>query len=302
MDSSTDQDQLIRATAANDTIRVVGLISSQTVNEARIRHKLSYVATVALGRAITAGLLLAANLKVARSRISLQLRGDGPLGRVWVDAGGDGTVRGYVDHPEVELPLTPDGKLNVGQAVGRYGYLHVIRDEGFGIPYSSSVELVSGEIGDDITRFLANSEQTPSIVLLGVWIHTRGVQAAGGVLIQVLPDAAPDLIPALEQQFADVEEISPLLAQGYSLKEIMETLLGDLDLKFLPGTQAVKFKCQCDVARVKRALRMLGQAELIDMIQKDDGAEATCHFCGNVYRISGSELKDIVEEMTKTEP
>ncbi len=292
---SANQDQLIRATAADGQIRVVGVVSTQTAQEASRRHKLSYVGSVALSRAMSAGLLLAANLKVDHARLSLKFKGDGPLGQIWVDAGCNGTVRGYVTNPAVELPLTPEGKLNVAQAVGQYGYLHTIRDEGVGTPFTSTVELVSGEIGDDVTRYLASSEQTPSIVLLGAWVNTAGIQAAGGILIQMLPDASPTLIPELEQRLAGVEEISPMLAEGKHLPEILNELLSDLNLKILPGVQPVQFQCKCSASRVKGALRMLGTDELTDMIEKDGGAEVTCHFCSKVYKIGRPELERMVK-------
>ncbi|MDX2273714.1 MAG: Hsp33 family molecular chaperone HslO [Cyanobacteriota bacterium] len=291
-------DQLIRATAAHGKIRAVGLISTQSVIEARQRHHLSFVATVALGRAMSAGLLLAATLKQRDARISLQVQGDGPLGKVWVDAGMDGTVRGYVQNPAIELPLTPDSKLDVGQAVGRYGYLHVLRDLGYGYPYTSTVELVSGEIGEDLTQYLATSEQTPSAVLLGVWLDREGVKAAGGLLLQVMPGAPPSLIPEMEGRLAGVEALSPLLAAGKTLPEILEGLLGDLDLRIWPQVKPIRFHCRCSSNRVMGALRMLGRDELMDMIQTDKGAEATCHFCNEVYRVSEAELEQLVAELS----
>ncbi|NET48161.1 MAG: redox-regulated molecular chaperone Hsp33, partial [Merismopedia sp. SIO2A8] len=155
-------DQLVRAAAADGGIRAVGVITTRLVEEARSRHGLSYVATAALGRAMTGALLLASSMKQRQARVNLRIQGNGPLGEVFVDAGVDGTVRGCVSNPSTELPLNTVGKLDVGKAVGHDGFLYVIRDIGYGYPYSSTVELVSGEIGDDITYYLAASEQTPS--------------------------------------------------------------------------------------------------------------------------------------------
>ena len=294
---SNEFDQLIRATAADGFIRAVGVVTTHAVQEARRRHHLSYVATVALGRTISAGLLLAANLKQEQARINLQVKGDGPLGSVWVDAGSDGTVRGYVEHPAVELPLTESGQLNVGQAVGHYGYLHVIRDQGYGIPFTSSTELVNGEIGEDITRFLASSEQTPSIIVLGVLVDTHGVKAAGGLLFQLLPDAPLSLITELEERISKVETLSPMLAEGKTLPMIIEEFIGDLGLTILPGLQPVRFHCKCSRGRVKGALRILGEEELRSMIVEDKGAEATCHFCNEVYQVTEAELEELVQQL-----
>lgn len=292
-------DHLIRATAAADTVRAVIINSTQLTEEAKRRHGLSCVATAALGRAMAAGLLLAAGMKRSQARVDLQFKGGGPLGKVWADAGADGTVRGYVEHPEIELPLNTIGKLDVGGAVGRHGSLNVMRDLGYGYPYSGSVELVSGEIGDDVTQYLAKSEQTPSAMLLGVYVNREGVQAAGGLLLQIMPGAPEALIDELETTLAAVQGFTPLLRSGQSLSGILEHVLGDWDLNLAPETHLVRFQCKCSARRVMGALRMLGEAELIDMIQTDKGAEATCHFCNEVYRVSESELVALVEDMTQ---
>lgn len=292
-------DQLIRATAAEGGIRAVGVITTRLTEEARVRHKLSYVATAALGRTMSAGLLLASNMKRAESRINIRIKGNGPLEGILVDAGLDGTVRGYVGNPDIELPPNSKGKLDVGGAVGRDGYLYVVRDVGYGYPYSSTVELVSGEIGDDLTHYLVTSEQTPSALVLGVFVGAEGVTASGGILIQVLPKAARDeaLVQTLESRVAGLAGFTPLLQAGKNLPEILEGLLGDMGLEILPETQLVRFHCSCSFKRVLGALKMLGEAELQDMIEKDDGAEATCHFCGQVYQASSDELAQLISDL-----
>jgi molecular chaperone Hsp33 len=294
-------DQLIRATAAEGGIRAVGVITTRITEEARGRHKLSWEATAALGRTMAAGLLLVSSMKREGSRVNIRVKGNGPLGGMLVDAGLDGTVRGYVDNPEVELPLNERGKLDVGGVVGREGYLYVVRDVGYGYPYSSTVELVSGEIGDDISHYLVNSEQTPSALLLGVLVGTEGVTASGGLLLQVLPKAATDeaLVQTLEERAQLIQQtgITSLLKEGKTLPEILEQLLGDMGLVILPEIQMVRFHCGCSFDRVLGALKMLGEAELQDMIEKDDGAEATCHFCGEVYQASSDELAQLIEDL-----
>ncbi len=292
-------DQLIRATAAEGGIRAVGVISTRLTEEARQRHKLSYVATAALGRSMSAGLLLVSSMKREGSRVNIRIKGNGPLGGLLVDAGLDGTVRGYVENPDVELPPNAKGKLDVGGAVGRDGYLYVVRDVGYGYPYSSTVELVSGEIGDDVTHYLVNSEQTPSALLVGVFVGADGVSASGGLLVQVLPKAARDtaLVETLESRVAKLAGFTPLLQEGKTLPEIFELLLGDMGLVILPEIQMVRFHCGCSFDRVLGALKMLGEAELQDMIEKDDGAEATCHFCGEVYQASSDELAALIEDL-----
>jgi molecular chaperone Hsp33 len=292
-------DQLIRATAAEGGIRAVGVITTRLTDEARRRHKLSYVATAALGRTMSAGLLLASSMKREGSRVNIRVKGDGPLGGILVDAGLDGTVRGYVENPSIELPPNAKGKLDVGGAVGHEGFLYVIRDVGYGYPYSSTVELVSGEIGDDIANYLVTSEQTPSALVVGVFVEAQGVTASGGILIQVLPKAARDeaLVQTLEARVAQLSGFTPLLQAGKTLPEIFEQLLGDMGLVILPEIQMVRFHCGCSFDRVLGALKMLGEEELQDMIEKDDGAEATCHFCGEVYQASSHELAQLIEDL-----
>ncbi|VEP11547.1 33 kDa chaperonin [Hyella patelloides LEGE 07179] len=292
-------DKLIRATAADGGIRTVGVITSSLTEEARQRHNLSYVATAALGRTMTAGLLLVSSMKKEESRVNIRIEGNGPLGSILVDAGLDGTVRGYVQNPHVELPPNAKGKLDVGGAVGKEGYLYVIRDVGYGFPYSSTVELISGEIGEDIANYLVNSEQTPSALLLGVFVGVDGVTAAGGLLLQVLPKAARDqsLVELLGSRVSHLSGFTPLLRAGKSLTDIMEQLLGDLGLSIFPETQMVRFHCPCSFNRVLGALKMLGEAELQDMIEKDEGAEATCQFCGEIYQATESELHKLILDL-----
>jgi molecular chaperone Hsp33 len=248
---------------------------------------------------MSAGLLLVSNMKREGSRVNIRFKGNGPLGGILVDAGLDGTVRGYVDNPEIELPPNERGKLDVGGAVGSDGYLYVVRDVGYGYPYSSTVELVSGEIGDDIAHYLITSEQTPSALVVGVFVGAEGVTAAGGILIQVMPKAARDetLVQILESRIAKLSGFTPLLQEGKTLSEIFEQLLGDMDLVILPEVQMVRFHCGCSFDRVLGALKMLGEAELQDMIEKDAGAEATCHFCGEVYQASSDELAQLIEDL-----
>jgi molecular chaperone Hsp33 len=291
-------DQLIRATAAEGGIRAVGVITTRLTEEARQRHHLSYVATAALGRTMAAGLLMASSMKRPGSRVNVRVKGDGPLGGILVDAGLDGTVRGYVGNPSVELPPNAKGKLDVGGAVGS-GYLYVVRDIGYGYPYSSTVELVSGEIGDDVAHYLLNSEQTPSAVVLGVFVGASGVTAAGGLLVQVLPKAARDeaLVATLESRVSALAGFTPLLQAGKTLTEILGDLLGDMGLNIFPESQILRFHCGCSFDRMLGALKILGEAELQDMIVKDDGAEATCDFCGSVYQASSEQLAQLIVDL-----
>jgi molecular chaperone Hsp33 len=293
-------DQLIRATAADGGIKAVGVITTRLTEEARQRHKLSYLATAALGRTMTAGLLMASSMKKVGSRVNVRVKGDGLLGGILADAGLDGTVRGYVGNPSLELPPNYKGKFDVGGAVGK-GYLYVVRDIGYGYPYSSTVELVSGEIGDDVAHYLASSEQTPSALVLGVFVGKEGVTAAGGILIQVLPKAARDeeLVATLESRVSALSGFTPLLQAGKTLTEIFTDLLGDMGLNIFPESQMLRFHCGCSFDRVLGALKILGEAELQDMIVKDNGAEAICEFCSSVYQASSDDLSQLIVDLQR---
>jgi molecular chaperone Hsp33 len=296
-------DQLLRATAADNGIRAVGVVTTRLTQEARERHNLSYVATAALGRTMAGGLLLASSMKKAGSRVNLRVKGDGPLGGIFVDAGLDGNVRGYVNNPQIELPQNAQGKLDVGGAVGQ-GFLYVVRDNGAGFPYSSTVELVSGEIGEDLTYYLATSEQTPSALMLGVFVDRDSVQAAGGLLIQVLPKVARDeaLVALLESRIAGMESFTMMLRSGMNLTDMMNSVLGDLGLNLFPETQMVRFHCGCNQDKVFNALSLLGEAEIQEMIDTEEAAEAVCHFCNTTYKATPEQLQAILREMQAIDP
>lgn len=292
-------DRLIRATAADGGIRAVAAITTNLTETARLRHRLSAVSTDALGRAMTAGLLLTSGMKTKFARVNVRIKGNGPIGGLMVDAGVDGTVRGYVTHPHVEVPLNDAGKLDVGGAIGQEGFVYVYRDLGYGRPYSSTVDLISGEVGDDIANYLYSSEQTPSALVLGVSMNSQSVQSAGGMLIQVLPKAARDesLVTLLEDRVSGLQGFTPLLQSGQDLPAILEELLGDLGLNIFPDEKELKFDCPCSEQRMLGALKLLGVEELQDMIATDKGAEATCDFCGEVYQVSEDRLSQLVGEL-----
>lgn len=285
---------LLRATAAGDRVRALAAVTTGVVEEARRRHGTLPTATAALGRALTAGLLLGGTMK-DEERLSIELVGDGPLRRVMVTTSGVGRVRGYVARPATHLPPRA-GKLDVAGAIG-HGLLCVIRTQPWNKePYRSIMELVSGEIGQDIAHYLVTSEQIPSAVALGVFVNREGdVGAAGGFLVQVLSGAPDDLSTRIETNIAALPPVTTLVREGYAPAEILAAALAGFDVRPV-GEQPAFFACPCSRERVYGALLLLGRSEIEDMIARDGEALVTCEFCAECYRVDGDELATLAAE------
>lgn len=286
---------LLRGIAARGGIRVVAADTTSLVATACERHDTTATAGAALGRTLTAALLLSHTLlKNHQDRVTLRIRGDGPLGGAIADAGLDGDVRGYVKNPDVSLPARDDGKLDVGGAVGARGEIEVIRSHApYGDPYSSSVELVSGEIGEDVAMFLARSEQIASAVLLGVYFEAGQVVEAGGVILQALPGADDAALAQLEENVLLFGQLTDAMRRS-SMLEIMQELTRGLDFELLTDAALpLQFACRCSDQKALDALAYFSPKEREAMIAEDGGAEVVCHWCGEDRWIGAADIRAI---------
>ena len=293
-----DSDYMVVATALSGKVRALAIRSTNLVKEALRIHKTSPVATAALGRFLSGTLLLAETLKGKEDSLTVNIRSDGPLQGMTAVADSKGTVRGYCLEPVVETTYHRPGKLNVGAAVGN-GKLTVVKDFGLREPYVGQVELVSGEIAEDFTYYLASSEQTPSIVSLGVGIDSNGVTCAGGFMIQLLPGADEETISYLEERVnGGFPEVTFLLQEGMNPEKILDMFLGDKDICFLQGRE-VSYKCNCSRERMERNLMAIGKKDLMELSEDPNGIDLECHFCDQRYHFSKEDVEALIAEVSK---
>ena len=288
-------DYIVRATAGNGSIRAFAATTRDLVQHAREIHHTSPVASAALGRMLTAAAMMGSMLKGEKDIVTLQIRGEGPLQGLVVTSDSHARVKGYVFNPNVEIPDLYPGKLNVGGAIGN-GYMSVIKDIGMREPYAGRIELVTGEIADDLTYYFAQSEQTPSAVGLGVLVETdTSIRRAGGFIIQLMPFCDEKVIEKLEQRLAEVNSVTAFLDEGLTPEQILEKLLGDMDL-VINDTVPTQFYCNCSRERVSKALIAVGRKELNEMIQEAKPVELKCHFCNSAYEFSTEDLKELLRK------
>lgn len=286
-------DYIVRAVAADNQIRAFAITSRELVEKARQIHNTSPVATAALGRSLSAGAMMGAMMKGEQDLLTLQIRGDGPLGGITVTADSRAQVKGYVHEPMVLIPANAKGKLDVSGAVGK-GMLQVIRDLGMKEPYVGQTELQTGEIAEDLTYYFATSEQIPSSVGLGVLLNRNNtVRQAGGFIIQLMPYTEERVIDALERRLAGISSVTELLNRGLTPEEILEELLGEFGLT-VNDTLPTAFSCNCSKERVEKAIVSIGSREIREMIQEGKPIEVKCHFCNQAYTFNIEELKKIL--------
>ena len=285
--------------AADGTVRLISAVTTDTVAEAIRRHQTSPTASAALGRMLTGAALMGASLKEL-DRLTLRIDADGPIGGIIAEVNNAGEVRGYVRNPEAELPPKADGKFDVAGIVGK-GMFYVIRESGFDLglhrePYIGSVPIVSGEIAEDLAFYLAKSEQIPSAVLLGVLLQKTEpfVTASGGVMIQMMPGVNDHVVTMIEDTVAHAPHLTSVIKEGATAEDLLRLVLGVIDFEIV-GDQDVTFKCTCSPERAVSMVAALGMDEVAAMLAEDKGAVMTCGFCNETYRLSESDLQDILD-------
>ncbi|HEY3375139.1 MAG TPA: Hsp33 family molecular chaperone HslO [Candidatus Aquicultor sp.] len=289
------QDHLVRVVAADAMVRAIAAVTTNTVDEARRRQDTYPTATAALGRVMT-GAALIANMLKDRQKVTVQVKGDGPLREVTGDADAQGGVRGYVLRPHVHLP-SKRGKLDVGGAVGTHGTFSVIKDMGLREPYRGIIELVTGEIGDEFTHYFASSEQQPSAVGLGVLVvPDNSVAAAGGYFVQPLVGAPDWVVAKIEENISHALPVSDMVNMGYSAEDILARILDGLDMQ-VKERRDILFSCGCSHERAERTLIALGVKELREMIDDGEPIELRCNFCNEAYMFSIDELEELVDKI-----
>ncbi|KAB2328829.1 Hsp33 family molecular chaperone HslO [Cytobacillus depressus] len=288
-------DYLVKAIAFNGQVRAYAVRTTETVGEAQRRHQTWPTASAALGRAMSAGVMMGAMLK-GEEKITIKIEGGGPIGPILVDSNSKGEVRGYVTHPQTHFDLNEQGKLDVRRAVGTTGTLTVIKDIGMRENFSGQVPIVSGELGEDFTYYFVTSEQTPSSVGVGVLVNPdNSILAAGGFIIQLMPGTEEETISVIESRLKTIPPVSKLIEQGLTPEELLTELLGAENVKILEK-QPVAFVCTCSKERFGNVITSLGAQEIQDMIDKEGEAEAQCHFCNEMYHYSKEELEELKRE------
>lgn len=289
-----NKDRIIKFLAYDGKVNIVCANTSYLVEQARKTHDLSPVATAALGRTLTMASIMGINMKDTKDSLTIQVKGDGPLGSIVVVANNFPKVKGYVQNPLVDLPLNREGKLDVGGAVGKSGFLNVIKDIGLKEPYIGMVPIVSGEIAEDFTNYFATSEQLPSVVALGVLVDQKGVKSAGGYRLTLMPDATEVEIEKIEEAIKKVKPISKMLDEHLSLEEIAKIVTQDEAVKIVEENIIPVYECNCNKEKFERGLVSLGKEELQNIIKEQGEIETICHFCNKEYHFSKEELEKLI--------
>ncbi len=288
------KDYMIRGTDKERNFRFFGANTKHMVGTACDKHQTTPVVSAALGRTMTGAAMMSRMLKRDSDRVSIIIKGDGPIGGIIVEADGTGNVKGYPYHAQVDIPNKPNGKLDVSGAIGN-AVMTVIKDLGLKEPYTGQVAMLSGEIAEDLTFYFATSEQTNSVVILGVLVDVDySIKEAGGIIIQVLPNAKDEAISALEDKLKSFESLTEYLDEGKSIEDMIGMLLDEVDI--MEETE-IEFRCDCSRHRMERGLISIGKKELEEIMQEEENIELVCHFCNEKYQFSQDEIREIVKSL-----
>ena len=284
-------DEIKKFLAYDGKVRITCINSKNLVEEARIIHDLSPIVTAAFGRLITIVALMGNEMKNKQDKLTVKIKGDGPIGQMFVTTNNIPELKGYVENPVVELPLNDFGKLDVGTAVGETGYIQVVKDIGLKDPYIGISTIQSGEIAEDFAEYFAKSEQRKTAVALGVLVNKDGVKSAGGYIIEPMPDATEQDISNIEQALFKASAISKMLDQNFTLQQIAIKITGDEKIRLIEENIIPKYKCDCSKERMKRVLKTLGEEDLKEIFKSEEKAEIVCNFCNRKYEFTENELK-----------
>lgn len=285
---------MIRGIDKDITFRFFAVDSTEVVEQARLFHNTTPVASAALGRMLTAGLMMGYTLKNNQDKMTIKINGNGPVGTILVAANNTGNIKGYIENPFVDMELKEDGKLNVGMAVGIDGYFQVIQDSGLKEPYSGSSKIISGEIGEDIAAYYFHSEQQPTVIALGVLVDKNlSIKSAGGFMLQLMPGLKEEEIIKIEKSLAKINNISSRFESGLDPELVIKELFPEYELEVTEKIP-VSYHCDCSVERMEEVLASLGKKEISDIIEEDGRAEIQCHFCNKKYLFEESALKKLI--------
>lgn len=291
------KDRLIDCFAYDGKVSIKCISSTDMVEEARKLHDLSPTASAALGRLLTITSIMGYETKEEKGSITNQIKGDGPLGMLTAVGESNGNVKGYVANPKLDLPLNENnGKLDVGTAVGKHGMLYIIKDLGIGKPYVGMTPIVSGEIAEDFTNYFATSEQTPSVIALGVLVDKNGIRSAGGYKLSLMPDATDEIISKIEEQVRKIDPVSKMLDEQKTLEEIAKEVTGDSNLKVLAEINP-EYKCNCSREKCEKGLIAIGKEELQKIIDEEEKIEIACNFCDKKYEFTREDMKKLLNNM-----
>lgn len=292
-----NKDRIIKFLAYNGRVSITCARTTNLVESARITHDLSPVATAALGRTLTISGIIAIGMKSKQDKLTVQIKGNGPIGGIVVVSNNFPKLKGYVINPNIDMPLNEKGKLNVGGAVGKNGYLNIIKDIGLKDPYIGMVPLVSGEIAEDFTNYFLTSEQTNTAIALGVLVDINGVKSSGGYVITPMPDATEDDLFILENRIKEAKPISQMLNENMSLKDIAIDITGDENIQIIEEDIVPVYECDCSKEKIEKGLITLGKQELQNIIDTQGNVETVCHFCNKKYSFDIEEIKRIINNL-----